>query len=344
MSHSRTSRRAHDAALPAREPDRVAAGAQRAAQRAPQVDVLAVAVALGAARRARRRGEPDLRSSAGRAARARRARARRSASRRSRSSSLASDGHAGRRRTAPVAAAASAPAEAPHAGRAAAPRRRVRRGRRRSHRPAPRARPSRSRRPRGARPGVVGPVHARAEDGEEHAVEGADLRRVAHQHRPRRPVQARARDRAGQRQRRSPAAPSARRVTGHARLVQPAAEGRDQRREVELDGLEPHTRRLQARGADHVLVLAVLQDAARACGRSSPRRASSTPSSSSAFSQSIASAIPGGFWTSPSRILATAVTTCTASDSRRAAHAPAHDLDLAPRRRGSRSTGTGSGA
>ncbi len=82
----------------------------------------------------------------------------------------------------------------------------------------------------------------------------------------------------------------------------------------------------------------------RACGRSSPASSVATPSSSSAFSQSIASAMPGGFWMSPSRIFATAVTTCTRQRLRRAAHAPAHDLDLALRRPGSRSTGTGSGA
>ena len=39
----------------------------------------------------------------------------------------------------------------------------------------------------------------------------------------------------------------------------------------------------------------------------------STPSRSSAASQSIASAIPGGFCTSPSRMRATASATCTAS-------------------------------
>jgi hypothetical protein len=41
----------------------------------------------------------------------------------------------------------------------------------------------------------------------------------------------------------------------------------------------------------------------------------STPSRSSAASQSIASAMPGGFCTSLSRMRATAVATCTASTS-----------------------------
>ena len=44
-----------------------------------------------------------------------------------------------------------------------------------------------------------------------------------------------------------------------------------------------------------------------------PASSSVTPSRSSAASQSIASAIPGGFWTSESRIRDTASATWTAS-------------------------------
>src|SRR4029079_2654317 len=161
--------------------------------------------------------------------------------------------------------------------------------------------------------GELGLVHARPEDREEHPVERLHLHLVGHQERARRTEQARARDRPRQRQRaRQPR--RALRRDRDAGLVQAAPEGRDHGREVELDGLEPHTR--------------LSRPAARTTSWSSPYfrtlpsvrpitsgSSFATPSSSSALSQSIASAMPGGFCMSPSRILATAVTTCTASDS-----------------------------
>ena len=114
-------------------------------------------------------------------------------------------------------------------------------------------------------------------------------------------------------------------VTGTPGLVQPPPEGRDQRREVELDD---DTR--------------LSSPAARTTSWSSPYLSTepsvrsivaassvSTPSSSSAASQSIASAIPGGF------CMSRVAHPCHRADDRDrerlrgALYAPAHDLQLA---------------
>ena len=146
---------------------------------------------------------------------------------------------------------------------------------------------------------------------------------VGHEHGAGRPVQAAAREtgRTSVSARANVGRPRGR--DRHARVVQAPAERSDERRQVELDRLDPERtgsvtaahELLEAGRADHLLVLAVLQHRARACGRPPRRRAARRRAGSSAASQSIASAIPGGFCTSLSRMRETAFATCTASVS-----------------------------
>ena len=88
---------------------------------------------------------------------------------------------------------------------------------------------------------------------------------------------------------------------------------------------------VKPRRADRLLVLAVLQDRAE---RAVDRRGVELlhPEQIERRKQSIASAIPGGFWTSLSRMRATASATCTASVSA-APRTRRLDLDLALRGR-----------
>ena len=255
MSHSSTIRRRTTRRRRCASADRVAAGAQAAAQRAAQVDVLAAAVALGAARAAQRRGELELASSAGRAARARPARARRSACSRSRSSSLAATGTRARRRRrlAVAAAPATPPPGAPPArpalagpvvaARAASsPRRpRARVGERRA---ADSRRDRASTRAACARLATPRTAHA------SNALPG----RVGDEHGARRPVQARARHRPVS------VSASAKRAERSGVTGTPASCSRRPNAATSSGRVTP--RRLsEAGGADDVLVLAVLEHA-----------------------------------------------------------------------------------
>ena len=133
-------------------------------------------------------------------------------------------------------------------------------------------------------------------------------------------------------------------------VMQPATERADQPRQVKLDRLDAERRGINRPACPvpsartTLLVLAILEDRAQRPRIAAGSSSSLTPSSASAASQSIASAIPGGFCTSESRIRQTASATCTASVSAGARDAPADDFDLPLRARGSRSTDTGSGA
>ena len=279
---------ADDAPAPVREPDRLAAGAQAAAQRAAQVDVLAAAGALGAARAARRRRELEPRHQ--------RVEQRELAGL-ERVEALAAqallvaggDGH--RRLARPSDSPSPRGTETGAAGRArprrgavvpalvgAAPARVVVGGRR------------------------LGVVEAMPEHAEEHAVERPRLRLVGDEDRARGPVQARARD--------GPVSVSAaaKRAARSGVIGSPASCRRRPNvattgAQIELDQLHRHAR--------------LPSPAARTTSWSSPylstepsvrsivsASSSATPSSYSAASQSIASAIPGGFWMSPSRIRA----------------------------------------
>ena len=149
----------------------------------------------------------------------------------------------------------------------------------------------------------------------------------------------------------SASAPAAKRAERSGVTGTPASCSRrpkrgDQRRQVELDGLDLHAidELSEAGGADDVLVLAVLEHRAeRAVDRRRverrPRRAARARAS-----QSIASAIPGGFCTSPVAHPRDRGHDLDGERLRRAlARAGARSRPRA-RASGSRSTGTGSGA
>ena len=330
---------ADDAPAPAREADRVAAGAQaaRAASGACRCAGRGAPARSGACAAAASRARGA--TSAGRAARARAARARRSACRPAaprRSPSPAGRSTSGSSSSSPSpggddAALARRPSGEPSPPARSRARRRplvggrasalVGLARRRRRRP--------SRRPR-RRPATC----ARSETNTERAVQYS-RRRLIGPHERERPREA-GRALGGHR---------------HARLVQALAQRAGERRQVELDRLDAEAgsvtaahELLEAGRADHLLVLVVLEHRARACGPPPRRRACSIPSRLSAASQSIASAIPGGFCTSLSRMRETASATCTASVSRRAlARGGARSRPRAPAS-GSRSSGRGSGA
>ena len=328
-----------DAPAPAREPDRVAAGAQAAAQRAAHVDRAGRGAPARSGACAAAASRPRAATSAGRAARARAARARRSACRRA----------APRRWPAPAARRPRPrPSSSPGRAAATAPRGRAARRRRR-----PLAVDVGARR-RGVATSALGAAStlvavAAAEDRAEHA--RRTPRRAPGRRRTRRAPSSTA---AGGR----PAAPassarakSAERsgVTGTPASCRRRLSAAGERRQVELDRLDAevsHRCARAARGRPRGSPPGPRRTSApsRACGRPPRRRAPRCRAGSSAASQSIASAIPGGFCTSLSRMRETASATCTASVSRRALHAPAHDLHLALRASGSRSSGTGSGA
>ena len=342
MSHSSTSRRGTIRRRRRAQPDRIAGGAQAAPQRAAHVDSLAVAVALGSPGAAYWRRDRASASSAGTAGRARRARARRSAwsgapPRRWRASGTGLVVRAPRP-TAGVAVPSSG--SAPDGGAVALSGspplvRRCRLGRassgagRRVLASAPRRTRWRTRRrtPR---------TWVRSDTNAARAVQYSRRREIG---------STTARACANQ------AARSA--VTGTPASCSRRPNVAGHRRQVESERREPGTaagrsspahQLLEPGGADHVLVLGVLEhrperpvDRGRRPARR--RRARSAPRPSRSPRRR-----PGGFCTSLSRIRDTASATCTASVCDDAAHAPADDLDLALRRSGSRSTGTGSGA
>ena len=319
-SRRRTTRRCRRARRTGSPPvRRLARSVRRRSMRSPRRSL------LGAARAPLRRGELEARHQPVELRELARARARRSACARRRSSSLAS------------------------ASGTSHLRRRPRRWRR-----TPTARPARSRcgaPARVARPPLVGRCRRRsgrsssstsssgrvAEDREEHGVEGAHLRGVGDEHRARGPVQARAARRAARAS--SAWAKRAERsgVTGTPASCSRRPKRGDQRRQVELDRLDPKS---------SIARTSCSRPAARTTSWSSPYLSTdpsvrsiaaasscSTPSTSSAASQSIASAMPGGFCTSLARIRATASTHLHGQRLGRALHAPAHDLDLALGRR-----------
>ena len=285
---------AHDAPAPAREADRIAAGAQARAQRPAHVDVLAVAPLLVAARAAQRGGELQARHQPVELRRARAAPARRSACCASSSSSLAiasgtSTSAAPRRRRARRAVRRRAVADSgsPESRGAVLVLRLLGRLVRR--------------RADGLRIVAVQRllvVAAGAEDREEHRVEGRDLRRVGDEHGARGPVQPPARDRAHERERPREVG-RARRRHRHAGVVQAPAERAHSGGRSSSTVSTPNAgasltaahELLEAGRADHLLVLAVLEHRAERAvdGRGVER---STPSRLSAASQSIASATP----------------------------------------------------
>ena len=292
MSHSSTSRRGSDAASAARKANRVAAGAQAAAQRPAHVDALAVAVALARGACAAAASPAAGAPSAGTAAPARRLQ--RIEALAPQQLLVAGERRAPRARGLVAPPARRAPADVPP--RVSVACRRLRGA----------ALDRRGSGVGGAK--LVGsdirPSPDRRRSTKNTGSKAVHLRRVGHEHRARGPVQATSRDRP----RRAPApaanparsAPAVHRQPG---VVQPPRRTRRQRRQVELDRLDPesglvtsiarHELRSSPAARTHAPGPRRTSGPSRACARSPPRRARSTPSRLRAASQSIASAMPG---------------------------------------------------